>query len=104
MTATGIYAWVKNGELKKKSGVFESTGVKLDDGKVLWRRIKDGKKTNLFCEQVRPLVPWAHGRWFMKMNCGVVLEEHPELKVETERSKTMTDAEYIQFLKDTFEC
>lgn len=104
MTVTGIYAWVKEGSLKKHSGVFQSTGIKLEDGKVLWRRVKDGKPTNMFCEQMRPMVPWATGRWFMKLNGGYILEQYPELKVETETSKTMNDADYIKWLKDTYEC
>ena len=103
MTVTGIYAWIKNGELKKHTGTFESTGIKMEDGKVLWRRIKDGKRTNTFCEQIRPLVPWATGRWFMKMNGGKVLETYPELFVDTELSLKMSYEAYVQHLKDTFE-
>ena len=106
MIANGTYEWIKGGERKRCHATFESTGIKDElTGKVLWRKFsKEGRPQNIFAEQFRPEVPWAVGRWFVKMNGGVILEMYPQLKVETERSKSMTDAEYIQYLKDTYEC
>ena len=103
MIVNGMYQWVQDGELKCCRSAFQSTGLKTEDGKVIWQKLHNGKRQNIFAEQFRPNVPWATGRWFMKMNGGIILEQHPEFKVETERSKTMSDAEYIQYLKNTFE-
>ena len=105
MRANGFYQFMnKDGELKACRAEFESTGIKEDDGHVIWRRIKNGKPTNTFAVQNRPNMPWAIGRWFLKMNGGVVIEEHPELKVETDKSRTMTDSEYIELLKSQYYC
>lgn len=102
MKATGFYQYTKNGTLKTTKAVFESTGVKMEDNHVIWRKIKDGKPTNVFAEQFQPNMPWAFGKWFIKLNGGTVLEQHPELKVETNTSKAMTDSEYITFLKEAY--
>lgn len=103
MRLTGFFQKIKNGEIKTyKNVTFESTGIKdcmYENGKVIWRKInKDGTPSNVFAEQFQPNVPWAYGKWFIKVDSGSILEKHPELKVETETSKNMTDAEYIQFL------
>jgi hypothetical protein len=105
MKIRGVFEYMAQGEQMRCYSRFESTGIKLEDGKMLWRKIsKDGRQTNIFAEQFIPNVPWAQGKWFLKLNAGTILEKHPELKVETDRSKTMTDSEYIQWLKESFEC
>ena len=72
--------------------------------KVLWRKVsKDSTKKNIFAEQFVPNVPWAQGKWFVKLNAGVILEQHPELFVDTPKSLTMSYEDYIQYLKDHFE-
>lgn len=59
MTVKGFYQWEKDGEVKTAMGVrFESTGVKTDNGKIIWHKIsKDGKRTNKFAEQFIPNMP-----------------------------------------------
>lgn len=103
MIVNGIFQRLtENGELKNTRTRFESTGVKVD-GKVIWRRInKDGTPSNIFAEQFEPDVPWAVGKWFVKRNSAEVLRMYPHLKVETERSKTMTDEEYLAFLDSRY--
>ena len=106
MRINGFYQYTnKDGEVKKVRNVkFESTGVKdLGDGHVIWRKIdKNGQPTNIFAEQFIPNMPWAVGKWFIRLNGGMILERHPELKVETEKSKTMSDSEYIAYLHSTY--
>ena len=100
MTVTGFFQKMnEQGEIKTFKNVrFESTGIK-ENGKVIWRKLnKDGTPSNIFAEQFKPNVPWAYGKWFIKVNSAVVLRKYPQLKVETERSKTMTDEEYLEFL------
>ena len=100
MTVTGFFEKMnEQGEVKTSKNVrFESTGIK-ENGKVIWRKLnKDGTPSNIFAEQFKPNVPWAYGKWFIKVNSAVVLRKYPQLKVETERSKTMTDEEYLEFL------
>ena len=84
MTLTGFYQYEKEGEVKTFRNVrFESTGVKMETGKVIWRRItKEGKRTNKFAEQFEPNMPWAFGKWFCKISTKWVLEAHPELQIE----------------------
>lgn len=104
MKVTGFYQRTVKGEIKTtKNAHFESTGIK-ENGKVIWRKInKDGTPSNVFAEQFQPDVPWAFGKWFCKIDGGYVLEKHPELKVETERTSQMTHQEYLEFLHSTYE-
>ena len=82
MTVKGFYQYEKDGEMKVCANVkFESTGIKLENGKVLWQKIKNGKRTNRFAEQFNPNMPWAHGKWFQKLNTEAILSKHPELRV-----------------------
>ena len=100
MTVTGFFEKMnEQGEVKRFKNVkFENTGIK-EDGKVIWRKLnKDGTPSNVFAEQFIPNVPWAMGKWFVKVNSAFVIRKYPQLKVETERSKTMTDEEYLEFL------
>lgn len=102
MTVTGFYEKENaNGEVKRFKNIsFESTGVKFEDGKVIWRKLnKDGTRSNIFAEQFEPDMPWITGKWFLKVRSSRVLEKHPELKVETETSKTMSNEEYIEYLR-----
>jgi hypothetical protein len=104
MTVTGYFEKMnEQGEVKRLKNVrFESTGIK-ENGKVIWRKLnKDGTPSNNFAEQFEPNVPWAFGKWFIKVNSAVVLRKYPQLKVETEKSKTMTDEEYLEFLNSRF--
>ena len=103
MKVNGIFEKVtETGEIKRTRAVFESTGIK-DNGKVIWRKIKkDGTKSNIFAEQFVPNVPWATGKWFIKLNGAVVLKDYPQLKVYTERSKAMSDEEYLEFLNSRY--
>lgn len=103
MTVNGIFErMTEQGEVKRSRARFESTGIK-EHGKVIWRKLnKDGTPSNVFAEQFEPNVPWAYGKWFCKVNSAVVLQAYPQLKVETERSKTMTDEEYLQFLDSRY--
>lgn len=103
MIVNGKYQYIKNGERKCCMANFENTGVKNEYGKVIWRKITKGQKTNIFAEQFIPDVPWATGKWFCKISGASVLERHPELKVETERSARMADDEYIEYLRENFE-
>lgn len=107
MTRTGYFQKVnENGEVKKYRNVmFESTGVDhpYEKGHKIWRKLhKDGTPTNTFAIQFQPNVPWMVGSWFCVIDGGCVLEKYPQLKVETERSKTMTDIEYIDFLHSRY--
>lgn len=104
MIVNGIFQRiVESGEVKNTRTRFESTGIKNMYGKVIWRRInKDGTPSNIFAEQFEPDVPWAVGKWFVKVNSAEVLRRHPQLKVETERSKMMSDEEYLQFLDSRY--
>lgn len=103
MTLNGIFErMTEQGEVKRSRAIFESTGIK-EHGKVIWRKLnKDGTPSNIFAEQFEPNVPWAAGKWFLKLNSASVLRAYPQLKVETERSKTMTDEEYLQFLDSRY--
>lgn len=107
MTRTGYFRKTnENGEVKTYRNVtFESTGIssKYDGNRKVWRRLhKDGTPSNVFAFQFQPDVPWAMGSWFIMIDGGWVLHQYPQLKVETERSKTMTDKEYIDFLSSRF--
>lgn len=103
MTVSGIFQrTTESGEVKNTRTRFESTGIK-ENGKVIWRRInKDGTPSNVFAEQFVPNVPWAVGKWFCKINSAYVLRTYPQLKVETEKSKSMTDEEYLTFLDSRY--
>ena len=103
MTVNGIFErMTEQGEVKRTKASFENTGIK-EHGKVIWRKLnKDGTPSNVFAEQFEPNVPWAYGKWFCKVNSAVVLRAYPQLKVETERSKAMTDEEYLQFLDSRY--
>lgn len=104
MIVNGIFQRMnENGEVKNMRTRFESTGVKNEYGKVIWRRIKkDGTPTNVFAEQFEPNVPWAVGKWFCKINGAEVLRKNPELKVETENSKGLSDEEFLQLLESHY--
>jgi len=106
MKVTGFYQMIsKEGEIKRYRGIsFESTEKKFSDGKVIWQKVgKDGSRHNVFCEQFIPDVPWLpRGKWFIEVDAGWVLQEYPTLKVETERSKSMTDKEYTDWLSKSF--
>lgn len=84
MTRIGFYQFEKDGEVKTFRNIkFESTGIKLDNGKIIWRKIaKDGQRTNKFAEQFQPNVPWAFGTWFTKISTEWVLNAHPELEIK----------------------
>lgn len=103
MIVSGIFQrMTEDGTVKNTRTRFESTGI-YEHGKVIWRRIyKDGTPSNIFCEQFEPNVPWAVGKWFCKLNSADVLRMYPQLKVETERSKMMTDEEYLEFLDSRY--
>ena len=103
MKVEGIFErLIENGEVKRTRTIFESTGIK-EYGKVIWRRLnKDGTPSNIFAEQFDPNVPYVVGKWFVKINSADVLRKYPQLKVETERSKTMTDEEYLAFLDSRY--
>lgn len=104
MTVTGFYQKTnEQGEVKAIRNVrFESTGIK-ENGKVIWRRLyKDGSPSNIFAEQFNPNVPWKVGKWFLQINSAPVLRKYPQLKLETEKSKTMTDEEYLEFLNSRY--
>lgn len=103
MRANGIFERInEDGQAKRSRATFESTGV-YEDGKVIWRKLnKDGTPSNIFAEQFEPNVPWAVGKWFCKRNSADVLRSFPQLKVETERSKSMTDEEYLEFLDSRY--
>ena len=106
MAVTGFFQKMnEQGEIKTfKNARFESTGIK-ENGKVIWRKInKDGTPSNIFAEQFRPDVPWAYGKWFVKVNSAIVLRNYPELKVETERSKAMTAEQYLAYLGSRYFC
>jgi hypothetical protein len=107
MTRTGYFQKAnESGEVKRFRNVtFESTGVDspYERGHKIWRKInKDGTPSNVFALQFQPDVPWAVGGWFCMIDGGWVLKHFPQLKVETERSKEMTDEEYIDFLSSRF--
>ena len=107
MTRTGYFRKMnENGEVKTyRNAQFESTGIDhpYEKGHKIWRKLyKDGTPSNNFAIQFQPDVPWACGNWFCKIDSGWVLENFPQLKVETERSKTMTDSEYIEFLHSRY--
>lgn len=88
-------------EIKRCRSSFESTGIKEVDGKVIWRKIsKDGSMTNTFAVQFRPDVPWAAGKWFIQINGYEVLNQHPELFVETKKYKEIGHDEYFKMLKE----
>lgn len=107
MQRTGYYRKAnENGEVKTFRNVtFESTGIDhpYEKGHKIWRRIKkDGTPCNEFAVQFQPDVPWAMGSWFCKIDGGWVLNNFPQLKVETEMSKTMTDKEYKEYLSSRY--
>jgi len=105
MTVVGYFEKMnEQREVKRFRNIhFESTGVKNEYGKIIWRKLnKDGTPSNIFAEQFVPDMPWLVGKWFCKINGASVLRKHPELKVETERSKTMSDEEYFEFLDSKF--
>lgn len=107
MTRTGYFQKMnEDGEVKKYRNVtFESTGIDspYERGHKIWRKLnKDGTPSNVFAIQFQPNMPWAFGNWFVMIDGGYVLETFPQLKVETERSKTMSDAEYIEFLHSRY--
>lgn len=82
MRINGFYQYEKDGVTKTCKAKFESTGIRLENGKVLWQKIKNGKLVNRFAEQFNPNMPWAYGKWFQKLDTETVLAEHPELRVE----------------------
>lgn len=96
MTVRGIFQTERDGEIKRYRNVrFENTGIKWTDGKVIWRRIlKDGTPTNTFAEQYH----CAGLRFFYETVSGQILKDHPELKVETEKSKAMSHDDYCDYL------
>ena len=102
MTAYGIYQKTcENGEVKKMRATFVTTGIK-EYGKAIWRKLnKEGKPTNIFAEQFDPNVPWAMGKWFIQISSARILTDYPQLKVETEKSKSMSDEEFIKYLENT---
>jgi hypothetical protein len=107
MKRTGYFKKMnENGEVKKYRNVtFESTGIAhpYENNHKIWRKInKDGTPSNVFAVQFQPSVPWAFGSWFCMIDGGWVLENYPQLKVKTERSKGMTDSEYIAFLSSQY--
>lgn len=106
MTKTGYFRKVnENGEIKNyRNARFESTGIDHPfERNKIWRKInKDGTPSNVFALQFRPDVPWMFGDWFVMIDGGWVLENFPQLKVETERSKEMSDAEYIEYLHSRY--
>lgn len=107
MKKTGFFRKVnENGEVKTyRNAKFESTGIAhpFENGHKIWRKLnKDGSPSNVFALQFQPDVPWAYGDWFIMIDGGWVLENFPQLKVETERSKTMSDDEYIEFLSSRY--
>lgn len=94
-----------NVRIKTSSRVcFESTGIKDEyDGKVIWRKMnKDGTPSNVFAEQFQPNMPYAVGKWFVKMDGGVILRKHPQLKVVSGKSEQMTHDEYCDYLSNTY--
>lgn len=105
MILNGFYQMVDDaGELRRVRGCkFESTSAKTN-GKVIWRKLKkDGTPTNTFAEQFIPDVPWLpKGKWFCKLDGGVVLRDHPELKVETEISKRVSHEAYCEYLSSNY--
>ena len=109
MTKKGFFRKVnENGEIKTfKDVMFESTGVDhpFEKNHKIWRRIKkDGTPSNVFAIQFKPDLPWAFGDWFIMIDGGWVIREFPQLKIETEISKTMTDQEYIDLLSSKYFC
>ena len=96
----------ESGEVKRYRNVtFESTGVDnpCERGHKIWRMInKDGTPSNVFAVLFQPNVPWAFGNWFCMIDGGWVLTKYPQLKVETERSKTMSDKEYTDYLSSNY--
>ena len=84
MILRGFYQFEKDGAVKTARNVrFENTGVKWENGKVIWRKIsKEGKRTNKFAEQFEPNMPWAIGKWFIKVDTEAVQHSHPELMIE----------------------
>ena len=105
MTVTGYFERMnEQGEVKRYKNIrFESTGIKNHYGKVIWRKLKkDGTPLNIFAEQFVPNMPYIVGKWFIVLNGADVLRNHPELKVETERSATMTDEQYLEFLDSRY--
>lgn len=105
MIVTGFFRRItKDGEpVDRANARFESTGRTYEDGKVIWRKIaKDGTRTNIFAEQFNPRMPWIKGKWFIKVDGGVILRQYPELKAESENAKKMTHEEYCKFLSDNY--
>ena len=107
MKKTGCYQKMnESGEIKRFRNVqFESTGIDhpYEKGHKIWRRLyKDGTPSNTFAIQFKPDVPWMCGDWFCMIDGGWVLKNFPQLKVETETSKTMSDSEYIEFLSSRY--
>lgn len=107
MKKTGYFQTMnENGEIKRyRNALFESTGIDHpgEKGHKIWRKLnKDGKPSNTFAIQFRPDLPWICGDWFCMIDGGWVLTRFPQLKLETERSKTMTDEEYIAFLSSRY--
>lgn len=107
MTKTGFYQKldVNTGDIKRyRNCKFESTGIKFeDDPHIIWRKLnKDGSPSNVFAIQFIPDVPWMVGNWFTMVDGGYILSKHPELKVETERSASMSHDDYCKFLTSTY--
>lgn len=107
MKRTGFFRKTnENGETKTYRNIqFESTGIDSpgERNHKIWRKLnKDGTPSNVFALQFHPDVPWAYGNWFIMIDGGWVLSNFPQLKVETERSKTMSDKEYIDFLSSRY--
>ena len=103
MIVNGIFEkMTERGDVKRTRSRFESTGIK-ERGKVIWRKLNnDGTPSNIFAEQFEPNVPWATGKWFIKLNSACVLREYPQLKVETEKSRSMTNEQYLEFLDSRY--
>lgn len=106
MIVNGFYEKrdAETGEIKRyRNCRFESTGIKFEDGHVIWRKIKkDGTPLNVFAIQFIPNVPWAIGKWFVMVDGGEILRQYPQLKVDTEKSISMTHDEYCKFLSSTY--
>ena len=96
----------ESGEVKNfRDVMFESTGINhpFEKNHKIWRKIKkDGTPLNVFAIQFQPDLPWVCGDWFVMIDGGWVISQFPQLKIETEKSKTMTDDEYIAFLSSKF--
>lgn len=107
MTKRGTFKKrVASGEIKNYANVcFENTGINhpYENDHKIWRKLKqDGRPSNVFAIQFRPNVPWMTGNFFVMIDGGWVIKNYPQLKIETERSRQMTDEQYIEYLSSTY--